>query len=225
VASWSSIDYYGNWKALHYETARQYRNLIIACDTFCHQGTNIYVVNDNLSAISGDCLLQLVDFQGNLLNSETKAFTAQANSSTFFTHYQLAPQYESQKENCFLRIIFKDNRNNILAEKVHFFLYPNALQLKSCRVSLPSSQPHRDLQTGLNLIRETDTTRTYILTLHAPHLQYGVAIEANVPCRFSDNYFLLLPNEEKKITLTATCSKTDAVRFEIRSFGESGRYR
>jgi beta-mannosidase len=237
VASWSSIDYYGNWKALHYETARQYRNVIIACDTFCHNGTNIYIVNDNLSAISGNCLLQLVDFQGNLLCSENRAFTALSNNSTFLTHYQLAQQYENQKDNCFLRIIFKDNKNNILAEKVHFFLYPKDLQLKSCYTAIELrtpettktktnydrsalSPPHPDLQIGLNLIRETDTTLIYTLTLRALRLQYGVAIETNVPCRFSDNYFLLLPNEEKKITLTVSCSKTDAVRFEIRNFGK-----
>jgi len=220
VASWSSIDYYNNWKALHFEVKRQYQNLIIACDTFCQSGTDIYVVNDNLSPISGNCGLRLIDFQGRILSSENINFTAQANQSTFLTHYQLPQLYDNLKNRCFLQIVFKDNRNKVLAEKVHFFLYPKSLELKAFHTSLPYSSPCQELQSGLNFIRATDTTKTYTLTLRSPHLQYGVAIEANVPCHFSDNWFLLLPNEEKKIILTANSSKTDDIRFTIRSFGK-----
>jgi hypothetical protein len=239
VASWSSIDFYGNWKALHYETARQYRNIIIACDTFCHSGTNIYVVNDNLSDIAGICTLELTDFQGNLLSSEHTVLTAKGNSSNYLTYYQLNKKYENRKENCFLRIIFKDNNLNILAEKVHFFLYPNALQLKPCRSSIvlgvqespkgkndASNLPHIEsgdnLQTDFNFICETDTTQIYVLTLRSPCLKYGVAVEADAPCRFSDNYFLLMPDEEKKITITIDTRPASPVvtRFDIRSFGK-----
>ncbi|MDR2868563.1 MAG: hypothetical protein LBV46_03370 [Bacteroidales bacterium] len=130
VASWSSIDYYGNKKALHYEVARQFAPTIIACDSFFHDGTNIYLVSDN-TLESGKIVMQLVDFKGKKIEEKTfDNIKTASNSSTLITHYALNSRYAAKQNKLHLRIFYKNEKNEILAEKVHFFVYPKEMDKK-----------------------------------------------------------------------------------------------
>ena len=66
VTSWSSIDYYGNWKAFHYQAKRSYENLLISI-TEDVDNYLIYIINDDLKTYTGKTDLNLLDFNGNLL--------------------------------------------------------------------------------------------------------------------------------------------------------------
>ncbi|MBP3238238.1 MAG: glycoside hydrolase family 2 protein [Lachnospiraceae bacterium] len=48
VISWSSIDYFGRWKALHYYAKRFYAPLLISCDDTDPAKPVLYVVNDTM---------------------------------------------------------------------------------------------------------------------------------------------------------------------------------
>src|SRR5579864_3876529 len=52
VASWSSIDYSGRWKALHYYARRFYGGVLVS--PYAHEGTvDVYVVSDKLQPVTG----------------------------------------------------------------------------------------------------------------------------------------------------------------------------
>ena len=52
VASWSSIDYFGRWKALQYYARRFYADLLLS--PFAHDGTvDVYIVSDKLQPVAG----------------------------------------------------------------------------------------------------------------------------------------------------------------------------
>lgn len=68
VASWSSIDYYGRWKALHYYAGRFYNNLLISPHVE-GKDLRIYVVSDQTEPRPAQINLALMDFDGNTLVS------------------------------------------------------------------------------------------------------------------------------------------------------------
>ena len=60
VISWSSIDWYGRWKALHYYAKRFYSPMLISCDISRPESPEIYVTNDTLSdrRLTASCRLR-----------------------------------------------------------------------------------------------------------------------------------------------------------------------
>lgn len=69
VSSWSSIEYSGKWKALHYDARRFYSS---ACPLIYIDEGKLYVkaANDGPDTASDDLLVSIVDFDGNVLRSE-----------------------------------------------------------------------------------------------------------------------------------------------------------
>jgi len=77
VASWSSIDFYGNWKLLHHTVKEKFAPVIVATEELENGTTNIYVINDLLHDIEGDIIVTHVDGTTAII-----PFHAEANSST-----------------------------------------------------------------------------------------------------------------------------------------------
>ena len=70
VVSWSSIDYYGNWKALHYQAKRAFAPILInpiqQNDSLC-----VYLISDWLDAMEQMALeMKVVDFDGKNIRQE-----------------------------------------------------------------------------------------------------------------------------------------------------------
>ena len=66
VASWSSIDYYGKWKALHYFAKKAYAPLLVS--PFVKGGKIlVHVVSDLPRPVKGTLRLEILDFRGKRL--------------------------------------------------------------------------------------------------------------------------------------------------------------
>jgi len=63
VASWSGIDYYGQWKALHYAVRQAYQETILAVRTE-HPGWTAHLITDKPGGWKGTCCIQFCDLQG-----------------------------------------------------------------------------------------------------------------------------------------------------------------
>ena len=69
VSSWSSIEYSGKWKALHYAAKRFYRS--VAPLIYIEDGKlYVKVANDGRCAVSDELLVNIVDFSGCVLRTE-----------------------------------------------------------------------------------------------------------------------------------------------------------
>ena len=75
VASWSSIDYYGEWKALHYYAKRLYAPLAIMPHVVGDR-IDLAVVSDRLEAIVGKLTVRLLDLGGKEVNASTVPATS-----------------------------------------------------------------------------------------------------------------------------------------------------
>jgi beta-mannosidase len=56
-ASWSSIDFYGNWKLLHHTVKEKFAPVIVATEDLPNGAKNIYVVNDLLDDVEGEIII------------------------------------------------------------------------------------------------------------------------------------------------------------------------
>jgi beta-mannosidase len=71
VASWSSIDYTGRWKALQYYARRFYSNILVSSQEE-NGNINVFVVSDRLQPVSAQLNVSLLNFDGNKLFSQQK---------------------------------------------------------------------------------------------------------------------------------------------------------
>jgi beta-mannosidase len=83
VASWSSIDYTGRWKALQYYARRFYRDILLS--PHAENGSlNFYIVSDRLQSTAAQLHVSLLDFEGRTLwNQQQDLEVAALNSKSY----------------------------------------------------------------------------------------------------------------------------------------------
>lgn len=87
VASWSSIDYYGRWKALHYYAKKFYEPILV---TLHEQDgkINVYVISDHREAVAADVRVVLMDFDGKILKEATKNISIRGLTSEAYLNFE-----------------------------------------------------------------------------------------------------------------------------------------
>ncbi|MBR0132044.1 MAG: glycoside hydrolase family 2 protein, partial [Lachnospiraceae bacterium] len=81
VISWSSIDYFGRWKALHYYAKRFYAPLLISCDDTDPAKPVLYVTNDTLNDENLKIVCRLRNNRAEIIREFSKECTSPALSS------------------------------------------------------------------------------------------------------------------------------------------------
>ncbi len=81
VASWSSLDYFGRWKALHYAARRFYAPLMLSIEDKPPQQT-VFVTNDLLEPWEGEVRWSLETLAGKVLTSGREHVKAAPQSAT-----------------------------------------------------------------------------------------------------------------------------------------------
>ncbi len=70
VASWSSIDYFGRWKALQYAARRFYQNVLLSANEE-DGAVAFYGVSDRTSPVRATLRVRVLDFSGKVLSEKT----------------------------------------------------------------------------------------------------------------------------------------------------------
>jgi beta-mannosidase len=169
VASWSSIDYYGNWKALHYATKEVFAPLALSLSMDKNNVLQVYAMSELAKDIEDTLEILVYDLEGRQLSSKRQAVKIKANTSTYLSSYV---DY-SKDQLIMARLI-----NRHITSKELLSSLP-----KDCKFIQPNVEA---LWRGDTLILTTDVT-AHQLYLH------------NVKGQFSDNFFTLLPQTEKRI--------------------------
>jgi len=189
VVSWSSIDYYGNWKALMYQSKRAFAPILINAikegDDLC-----VYLVSDELQDHDGVRLdVELMDFDGKVNGKWTQSGMLAANSSVLFMKKRAGElQGKLSAANSLLHFTLKAKNGATLADDVFYFAYPKDQKL-----------PEANIETSVR--RRGDAIE---MTLKTDKLARDIFVEVPVQgVRFTDNFFDLLPGQRKKITITS----------------------
>ena len=201
MVSWSSIDYYGNWKALHYQGKRAFAPVLL--NAF-KEGEDLcfYALSDELKDHKDATLnLKLMDFNGKVLAKKEVKGEVLANSSTVF-HKEAYGDWAKNPTNTLLLMTLKNRKGEVLSEEIHYFSYPKDQELPETQVSYKVKQQDGKCE----------------VTLSAKQLARDIFIEIPYQgARFTDNFFDLLPGQTKKITITSDeIRKNDPVALKIR---------
>ena len=201
VVSWSSIDYYGNWKAMHYQAKRAFApvflNVFQEGDDLC-----FYTLSDELKDYKNATLQwKLMDFNGKVLNKKTVTGEVPANASAVF-HKEAYSDWATDPTRTLLLVTLKDRQGKVLSEVIHYFSYPKDQELPETRVS--------------SKIKTFDGKCE--VTLSAKQLARDIFVEIPVQgAKFTDNFFDLLPGQTKKIIITSDkIKKAEPVALKIR---------
>lgn len=93
VASWSSIDYHGRWKALQYMARRFFAPLLVSGVEDLQAGTvDVHVTSDRLQPAAGVVKWRLTDVDGRMLDGGELPVIAQPRCNQLVTTLRLADQ-------------------------------------------------------------------------------------------------------------------------------------
>jgi beta-mannosidase len=176
VTSWSTLDYYGNWKAAHYQVKESFAPIYLAV-TENENGYSIIGSNDNLDVKEGIVTAKLLDFSGKELWTASKECTLSDEINTTCMQISNADLPKFVKEKTVLEIEFTSNQKKSIAH--HYFVKPKELQLE---------QPTIELK----IVGET------LIELKTNTLAKNVYLQAK-DTFFEENYFDLLPGIPKII--------------------------
>ena len=200
--SWSSIDYYGRWKALHYKVRDLYKDVVLVVDSASVNQIAIQVVSDRNIASSGKLFFELMTLDGVRLRYDSLDVQIKPGSSTASNYsFSTALPLEEPLNNLFYRIVYQDEQGRYTC--LHYFVPEKQLQLKQ-----------------LNLITDFDqTSGGYALTMSCPVLIKDVYLSSAKNIDFSENFFDLIPNETKRVFIK-TNQKLNYRDIELRSLNE-----
>lgn len=227
VASWSSIEYGGKWKALQYAAKRffapvhllAYEKTVEAEKTHGVKAVTagsqarvirVWGVNDTADAVRGTLTLAFVELSGRARTSETREVTLQSESSIELARYE-PDRLPFARTDGFLLARFESGGRSI---GTHLLLAPPKTY------ELPDAQVRaevRDDGEGGGVVR---------LTTDAP--AFNVMLDAEgFPGVWSDNDLLLLPDEPVEVSFAPRdaavpgAENTARRAFDTEAFGRT----
>jgi len=189
-ASWSSIEYGGDWKASQYVARRIFAPLLVST-TVTDEGVSVWLTSDRPEAISGTLTVTVWTLDGERVHTESHDTTVSPLDSTAALTVDIdAVASEIDPSNCLVRADFDGPVES----------YPSvAFQEPYKRLDLRVPDIKVDVE-GASVTLETDVPALW------------VSLDAPLSGAFSDNYFHLLPGESRTITV-----ESDADRAAITS--------
>lgn len=193
VVSWSSIDYYGNWKAMHYQIRRAFAPVLVDA---IKEGNNLsyYIMSDRLTDEELTLNLELMDFNGKVYRKQKVDGLLPANTSKLF-YQEPVEQALAGRDSAttFMHMVVKSKKGEVLSDEIYYFAHPKD-QL------LPKTPLHWQVKQKKGYCE---------VTVKADKLARDIFIEVPVQgvC-FSDNFFDLLPGQKKKVIITSPDGKS-----------------
>jgi len=209
VASWSSIDYYGRWKALQYYAKRFYSPVLVSPH---EEGDNVrfYVVSDRTAAFPASLQVRLLDFKGKVLAKQTAALQVEPLTSKVYFAIPKVKLLGSHDAKQVVLSCALTAGGQALSTNTYYFARPKDMALPKASIAATWQQA---------------TDSTYQVTLRSKGLAREVWLSlAQGDGFFEDNYFDLLPGETKTLTFKsegATSLDELRKRLVVRTLAEA----
>jgi beta-mannosidase len=175
AVSWSSIDNFGNWKALHYKVKRSFEDVLVSSRVE-NNVLKTWIVNDNFQDEKGTLTTQLIDFDGAVVWEDAKAVICDSNSSSIKFQLDLDTIDFNKNET-----VLVSTFNNQIA--YFYFVKPKDLKLNQAEIQQ----------------KITKTANGFTIELQSQIVQKDVFLFTDEKGHFSDNFFDMLPNNTYSI--------------------------
>lgn len=215
IASWSSIDYSGKWKLLHYNEKKFFSPVFLSA--FVKDSLfQAYVLNDTRKELNVKITISTLNFKGKKVKDDVEIIqTIAPDSSTLV--YELP--IEKPISDSFIHATMEYGESK--TETTVFASFQKKCYLEDPEIKYQISEVTRN-------------PGSYRIKLTAKKPAFYVSLDQQgIPGIFSDNMFTLLPNETKTIIFTPSPygnTKTKTVKinafkkeFSVKSLYESSK--
>jgi beta-mannosidase len=177
VASWSSLDYFGRWKALHYAARHFFAPVMLSIED-AGLLQKVYMTNDTLEVVEGEIRVKVENLAGEILYSADTAARAAAQATTQIYDLDCGSIFSGNeaREVYFMAEFWQDGQ--MKDRKVTFFAPVKHFSLKE-----PGIRSTIEVLDGEARIELRSDSLALQVELSFPGLN----------CVFSDNYFDLPP--------------------------------
>jgi beta-mannosidase len=184
VASWSGIDYYGRWKALHYFARRFFAPVLVS--PVDDKGTiNVWGVSDRRTDAAARLTVRLLDFSGRELARREQDVVLAANASRIYLSFRKHELLGAADPKKVALVAELAENGQPLARNVFWFEKTKDLEL-----------PRPDL----SLAVAAAPSGAFAITVGAKQLARDVYLGSGVVDGFfEDNFFDLLPGESRTV--------------------------
>jgi beta-mannosidase len=201
VASWSSIDYYGRWKALQYYARRFYAPILVS--PHVEDGSlKVYIVSDKTESAPTTLRVQLMDFDGKVLLEESHAVDVAPLTSKVYVDWPLKKLTDAGAADTSRVFVVADlmGADTPISRNLIYLAPTKEVRLKPAELKVET--------TGAN--------GSYRVRVTSPVLARSVYLSfGDLDVKLSDNYFDLLPGETVEIAATSAAS-LDALKAQLK---------
>jgi beta-mannosidase len=201
VASWSSIDYYGRWKALQYYARRFYAPILVS--PHVEDGSvKVYIVSDKTETQTGTLRVRLMDFDGKVLLEEKQDVSVTPLASKVYVNwpYEKLTQAGASDTSRVFVVADLTTAGATISRNLTYLAPVKEVHLKPAALKV-------DLSTANGKFRVQVTSPVLARSVY---LSFG-----NLDVKLSDNYFDLLPGESVDVSVESKAS-LDEVKAQMR---------
>jgi beta-mannosidase len=188
-ASWSSIDVFGRWKALHYLAKRFFAPLLVSIvEDLILQTMAVHVSNHLPVKKQLRCQWRVTRVDGTTLGGDELAIEVEAQSNLQVDIFDCAEQIKKHGERGILFWAYLFDGEELVSANVQSFVKPKYLDLLDPQIQL-------ELEAGAE-----EGEFTVLLNANYPALFVRLQV-AGVDAQFSDNFFALDGNYERRVSV------------------------
>lgn len=188
AASWSALDWKGNWKALLYMSKHFYAPVMIsALEDSDKNSVEIHVTSDANTEKPGQIIWTVSDVEGNILSNDEIDVTIPVRANILVETLDLSGEVEAHGQDGIILWLALRHEGVIISENLATFSKPKNLNLHIPAITMTNYDKGKDCY---DVTLETDKPALYVwLELKG--------------AKFSDNFFHLRPGQPKTVQVTS----------------------
>ncbi|MHA1699371.1 MAG: beta-mannosidase [Promethearchaeota archaeon] len=216
VASWSSIDYYGRWKALNYIAKRAYEPIFPSVEE-SPRAVRFWITNDKVEPCSGKYEWVMMDSKGNKLGEREFDVDIQGCISKIVDEIKIAELTGNNPglhdKIIFYRFKFMEKGKVKIHRGFKLFARPKDFPLVPPGLSWELEETNSEPDHGILFLT---------LKIHTTNIALYVYLDSTrLDFIASDNFFSMRPNELREITLELKIREDQTIQSLLDEFKSS----
>lgn len=184
VASWSSRDYYGKWKAQHYFSRKAYEDILVSTIRN-NDSIQVFVVSDRQMPINGSLILTLMKHDGTVISSINKKIHISKDSVCKLSVDKNELLKDSDENDVIIHTSFDDGNQNY--ENISFLVSQKNVNFIEPKITLDISGTVGNYTVS---VKSDSYVRAFYLSLDGDDNYF-----------FEDNFFDILPGRKYSVSL------------------------